>query len=731
MQTNVLERTRRLFEPRGGERVDAFGMPIRVHYLLVGMIAFSVGFITIAFSFTDSGEQLRDPLLFAICLAGISVPMVFYVVARRTDIEFNELLIVCVLALAVVGPFIFFFSIGTLKAAFLTLFMLGPIGAAYYLPMRRAWPLIAFGTVAILYFSSQIDEPDAMARGVVVASITIACATMLSAIRDHLARTVESNREISERDPLTGACNLHKFHERLVAEIEQSNLGGDAFALVEFDLDNFREVNARHGRSIGDDVLIASAEAIQTTLTPRDLLVRRSADQFVVIAPFIPSRNLHATTLLARDRIAASRRALCPDIAPTACAGWAIHDREEAAISLVNRADDALYESKRAAELSTGESLVWRDLRETQSSDRSVSQVSPEIAELRRRRREETEIGDDPMFGAMRIAWRTSAYSTFALAVALLAMGMTGALSFPMTAAHYALFIGWALVMSPLALWATQKKRAPYVDHILCIAGLIMTMATCLVAASAAPAAVEMFMMSALLYLTLLPFRWAAFYAGFAYIAYAAFLLFHDYPHSDMRIVTTLVNFGIVGVLLALTRHHAIKAADEKARLARTDALTGLANLRHLRGWLANEIEQLENLGGKIALLAINLDEFKGVNDVHGHGSGDELLIAVAAALRQSGRECDLPARRSGDEFMLALVGADEVDAAETASQIASAVRFARGRIAPEVPGATTIGWVKWEPGESADDLIKLADTALQNAKRVNGSGARPVTELA
>jgi diguanylate cyclase (GGDEF)-like protein len=718
-------------EPRDGEPADQFGMPVRLHYLLVGLIAFSVGFITMAFSLTENGEQLRHPVIYAICLAGTAVPVAFYVIARRANFEFKEWLIMSVLVLAVVGPFFCFFFIGTLKPALLTLFMLGPIGAAYYAPLRRAWPVIAFGTGSILFFSAQIDEPDAMGRGVVVATITVACALMLATIRDHLTQTVESNREISERDPLTGAFNLHKFHERLDEEIKHSINDGEVFALVEFDLDNFREVNERHGRSAGDDVLIASTEAIQTALTPHDVLVRRGADQFVVIAPFIPSRNLHATTLLARDRIAAARRALCPEITPTACAGWAIHDRHEDATSIINRADDALHDSKRAAELTGGESLVWRDLRESQSHERAESHVSLEVAELRRRRREEAEIGDDPMWGAMRIAWRTSAYSTFALAVVLLIMGMAGALSFPITGQHYLLFVGWALIMSPLALWATQKKRAPYVDHVLCIAGLTMTMATCLVAREAAPAAVEMFMMSALLYLTLLPFRWAAFYASITYAAYAAFLIVNHYPASDIRIVTTLVNFGFVGAILALTRHHAIKAADDKAVLARTDALTGLANMRQLKSWLVSEVARAEKEDFEIALLAMNLDDFKGVNDVHGHVAGDDLLVAVAGALRQTGREADLAARRSGDEFLLAMSGADESDAAEAASQIANAVRFARARIAPEIPGATTIGWVVWEPGETAEELIALAGKAVQDAKDSSDDGRQPEVELA
>lgn len=717
MQTNALNRLGGFVEPRDGEPTDLLGVPVRVHYVLVGALAFAVGGVSLAFALTPAGAPLREPVVIAICLAGMLVPLIFAIAAKHYRYEYKEWLMVGVFLLAVFGPFICSFYIGDLKPVFLTLYMLGPIGVAYYVPLRRGWPVIAAGAAAILYVSAQIDEPDAMARGVIVVSITLATALMLAAIRASLERAVESNREISERDPLTGAHNLHRFHEQLDIEIEHSNANLDAFTLVEFDLDEFGEVNAEYGREAGDQVLIAAAEAIQSTLTPWDLLVRRGADQFVVIAPFISSRNLHATTLLARDRISAARRAICPDLPSTACAGWATHERGESAAALLKRADQTLRDTKYAVARSSRESAVWRDLREVQAPEqRGEVHATAEVLELRRRRAEQAAIGDDPMIGAMRIAWRTAAYSTLGLSLALLIMGLTGNLSFSLSAKHYAIFFGWTCVLAPLALWVTKRRRANWIEHVLCVGSLAMTTATCMVAGAVAPATVEMFMMAALLYLTILPFRYAVVYVGAAYVLYATFLFANDYPHAGMRSITTLLTFSMVGTLLALTRHSAIEAAEEKAHLANTDALTGIANERRLRSWLEDEIEREEHGGRRVAILNVDIDDFKTLNDFLGYSTGDAVLTALAKAIDQAARPGDLAARLEGDNFVLALANSDDTDADSARRQIAEAVKAEQSSRPLIVTPRLNVILTVHEPGESPRDLLARAEEDLHEA---------------
>lgn len=110
----------------------------------------------------------------------------------------------------------------------------------------------------------------------------------------------------------------------------------------------------------------------------------------------------------------------------------------------------------------------------------------------------------------------------------------------------------------------------------------------------------------------------------------------------------------------------------------------------------------------------IDIDHFKRVNDTYGHGAGDQLLIAVARALRLNTRESDLVARFGGEEFC---VIHESVDAA-TMSVLAERLRAAIAAI--EFPGGVTasIGACHSTIGRSAAQLVELADTALYAAKR-------------
>jgi diguanylate cyclase (GGDEF)-like protein len=626
-------------------------------------------------------------------------------------------MVMAVLILAIVGPFICHFYIGSLRPAFLTLYMLGPIGVAFYVPFRRAWPVIAFGAGAILFVSSRIDEPNAMMRGFVVATITVTTACMLAVIRDHLVQTVQSNREISERDSLTGAFNMHKFDERLSEEMEISDQGGDGFDLLVFDLDYFKPVNDEYSHKTGDDVLIATAEAIQSVLGPHDLLIRRGGDEFFVIAPLLPDRDSRAVMVAARDRIARARRALCPDLVPTACAGAAHYQRNENAVDLIKRADAELHDAKHASKLVGSAPIIKPSRSDIGFSPLDAPPASYEVIELRRRRADVAAIGENPMEGTMRIVWNTAAVATIALASVIFVLCVAGETTFILSPVIISQFVLWAFVFAPFAVWVTRNHETLVLDHALCLFSLILITTTCLAVGEAAPAAVEIYMMAALLYLTVMPTRIAIFYCALAFVLYAGFLFAHDVPNADMRIATTLVNFGFVGLILALTRKNAIEAAEEKAALANTDALTGLPNLRSLRSRLATEVERSETTKTEIAVLMLDLDDFKAVNDIHSHSIGDEMLIAVGKALAQTARVTDLPARRGGDEFMVLMVDADQAAAEIAAKRVAMAVQDARAEILTDITPTVSIGLVVRHDKETAEELLARADDALHEAK--------------
>ncbi|MBN9511546.1 MAG: GGDEF domain-containing protein [Alphaproteobacteria bacterium] len=160
----------------------------------------------------------------------------------------------------------------------------------------------------------------------------------------------------------------------------------------------------------------------------------------------------------------------------------------------------------------------------------------------------------------------------------------------------------------------------------------------------------------------------------------------------------------------------------EMVRQARIDPLTGLLNRRAFMDDMARRIDRLEVEGLPGALMFIDLDNFKTLNDTLGHDAGDEALRVAARLLRSSTRPSDLVARLGGDEFAVWLDGADEFVAAERAEALrAEAPRalapLTGGRVGPVT---MSIGIAARWPGrgEDVEALLVRADQAMYAVKR-------------
>ena len=154
------------------------------------------------------------------------------------------------------------------------------------------------------------------------------------------------------------------------------------------------------------------------------------------------------------------------------------------------------------------------------------------------------------------------------------------------------------------------------------------------------------------------------------------------------------------------------------ALAARTDALTGCLNRSAMYDALGREIERCRRKGHALSLVIVDLDEFKQVNDRHGHLAGDEVLRQVGDSLRGSVRAYDLVARYGGDEFAVIAMDADETTASEVARRAVEAIERALGTIgsAGEATAATA-GVAEWQTGDTPSELIGRADRALLHGK--------------
>jgi diguanylate cyclase (GGDEF)-like protein len=194
-------------------------------------------------------------------------------------------------------------------------------------------------------------------------------------------------------------------------------------------------------------------------------------------------------------------------------------------------------------------------------------------------------------------------------------------------------------------------------------------------------------------------------------------------PGVDLPVMIAIVGLSLAGLLAALVLVWSrSERMHELAREASHDPLTGLRNRRRFEEDLRTELARSHRYGVAGALLMLDLDHFKQVNDTLGHPAGDRLLAEIAAVLRGRARETDLLARLGGDEFAIVLPRCELDEAEEVATEIAAAIR-ARIESEPEVPPITaSIGVAPFGSGQrlSYESVLGRADAAMYAAK---GSG--------
>jgi len=161
------------------------------------------------------------------------------------------------------------------------------------------------------------------------------------------------------------------------------------------------------------------------------------------------------------------------------------------------------------------------------------------------------------------------------------------------------------------------------------------------------------------------------------------------------------------------------RRAEEAHRVAAVDTLTGLSTYRVLRDRLAFEVERGKRSAEGFAVLFLDLDKFKDVNDQFGHEAGNEVLRAVAGEIRNAVRASDVAARYGGDEFVVILTRTDLQGGARVAEALRAGIEGI-GRRLGYPPGLVTvsIGLAEFDPRQPTDgDLLVSADRALYRAK--------------
>jgi len=191
------------------------------------------------------------------------------------------------------------------------------------------------------------------------------------------------------------------------------------------------------------------------------------------------------------------------------------------------------------------------------------------------------------------------------------------------------------------------------------------------------------------------------------------------------RFINAAGYVAVLGVGMAgLQRLRTIQ--QQLSRLATHDPLTGLVNARAFAARLTQELDRNRRYPRPLALVYLDLDDFKVINDSHGHQTGDAVLRLVADAMRSSVRQADVVGRLGGDEFAVLMPETDSALADAAAKRLAAGLR----KVFKGTPTVTaSMGVVSCSvPEANTDEMLRRADQAMYDAKR---SGKDRVVQVA
>jgi diguanylate cyclase (GGDEF)-like protein len=179
------------------------------------------------------------------------------------------------------------------------------------------------------------------------------------------------------------------------------------------------------------------------------------------------------------------------------------------------------------------------------------------------------------------------------------------------------------------------------------------------------------------------------------------------FTDRDLLVLRTIADFAAI----AIERAYYLRAVK---RLAMTDSLTGLHNRRSFEQFLEREVEKTRRTGSRFALLILDVDHFKMINDRHGHAAGDEILRTVGRILTATSRKIDCCARLGGDEFSILLPETGEGDAPFVVRRLQRALDDYNQNAA--IPLSISIGARTVDPSKP-EEILAQADRAMYAVK--------------
>jgi len=190
----------------------------------------------------------------------------------------------------------------------------------------------------------------------------------------------------------------------------------------------------------------------------------------------------------------------------------------------------------------------------------------------------------------------------------------------------------------------------------------------------------------------------------------------HAYSNAAIPVWNAVVRLGfflLIGLFMSILKD----VLGHEQDLARTDSLTGVVNTRYFYERAEVELARAKRYGHAFSIAYMDLDNFKEVNDVYGHGAGDELLCFIAGTIKDNIRTSDVVARLGGDEFALLLPETKDGDADHVMEKLCSMIK--EGMPQYHFPVTLSVGVITYIAlPDSVEDMIRETDDLMYSVKK-------------
>jgi len=579
---------------------------------------------------------------------------------------------------------------------------------------------------------------------------------------------------LATHDLLTGLANRKQLIEKLNAMLVRMQRRNDVAAVVYLDLDGFKRINDTLGHEGGDKVLQIVATRLQSVARKNDVLARIGGDEFAVLMENIGSTANAEQAVLRFQQVLSETMTEYPQFPISGSFGIAMVPTVSLdAMTLLQVADQAMYLAKKQRQIVvTVNAPVASSTVQVQQQANIVSlhaiaadELSQSSAEaghasgagrwpLARVKRRFIEHCDRILSPELRtdpdqlIRGRTLIGMVRFIQWAMISIIM--ALSTMITSmADRIVILGdalFALSLSALLLYLHKTSQlSRCINVLLLVAFFAVQGATLINGGLAKSPAIDVVVLPVLMAFCLSGRRLGLIWAALTLAFHAAVLIaiglgvnFMLVPNQQLENATiTAWGIAYVAILLIIYVFESVNLRLQQERqreynelefLATHDALTGLANRRTFHDALTLALERMragsqgfsQGTGESLAVIYLDLDGFKPVNDMLGHAVGDIVLQTIAKRIGKNVRSIDTVARLGGDEFGILLQAVQSVeDAAQIASKIRSDIARPIGGL-EMFPVSGSIG-IAMAPQHSddGDTLVRMADEAMFRAKAV------------